>query len=150
MATETRGKEFFQHVASLAGWDVAKLAGCDYSGDHDPIQHGGFFYETENWEKYGYANIVDFCLLDDGYLYVEQGTVNRPNDTAKLLTAIRNFCGEYVDVHNIHVQIDYCKGYNGYDHSEYGPTRKYRLEDWPHEWRIWKSVYHVIESLHFA
>jgi hypothetical protein len=42
---------------SLSGWAIASLLGCHYSGDGSPV-NGGVFFDSTDWEKYGYATAV--------------------------------------------------------------------------------------------
>lgn len=65
--------------SSFAAWDIAKRIGCGYTGDANPIDHGGTFYDVRDWERYGYASCVRFTRIDDT-LHVECATVNRPSD----------------------------------------------------------------------
>lgn len=83
-------------------WDNAKRLGIAYTGDSSTIPHGGTFYETKNWQQYGYAECLQFCE-SEGTLWVERGTINRPSDIAPCLGSsgwVVNSEGQVVQEHN--------------------------------------------------
>lgn len=136
--------DLFKRIESMAGWDIASHYGCDYSGNINVIPHGGYFYDLRDWERYGYARIVEFMVLDgpdddEPQLWVECGTVNRLK--GKELTSAMDCIGnpDIDDDSRIHVEIDACKSYAGFDRDECG-TRTFKLANWPQEWRIWRQV----------
>ena len=136
-------KERFQRIADMSGWDIAKEYGCGYSGDGSPIPHGGFFYDARDWELYGYASCVEFWLdSESGSIVVECGTINRPDDMESDFRCI-GIGPDDPNRDNVHCQIEACKAYWGYEPIEdFGGryVKSFRLDDWPHEWRIWRSV----------
>jgi hypothetical protein len=69
-------------------WQIAKDNRLEYSGDCNFIPHGGTFYETSNWEAYGYASCVRISE-SEGTLWVESGTINRPSKDCDLLAALQ-------------------------------------------------------------
>lgn len=77
---------------------IAKANRLDYYGDGSFVPHGGVFYETSNWEKYGYADCVRVSEAA-GTLRVESGTINKPSESEDLLSAL-NCCGFEFDDEN--------------------------------------------------
>lgn len=77
MATKTR-KLTIKSLRTRSPWEIASELGIRYSGDMNPIPHGGYFYNTHNWESYGYSEVVRF-QESEGILYLETGTINRPS-----------------------------------------------------------------------
>ena len=78
MTTKTR-KLTIKALRTRSPWEIASELGLRYSGDMNPIPHGGYFYNTHNWETYGYSEIVRF-QESEGVLYLETGTINRPSN----------------------------------------------------------------------
>jgi hypothetical protein len=136
-------KATFQRIASLTGWAVADHFGCSYSGDSDPIDHGGFFYDARDWDRYGYARVVDFWTDpdDDGVLNVSRGTVLAPS--ADQWPRVWSCCGiaDPADRANLHCQIDAARAHFGMepDGTRYPDVLRFRFDDWT-EWRIWRSI----------
>jgi len=56
-------------------WEIAEQLGVRYTGDMNPIPHGGCFYSVHNWEQ-GYAEGVRF-QESEGTLWVESVTINK-------------------------------------------------------------------------
>lgn len=135
-------KERFRRIASMNAWDIADEYGCSYSGDRSPIPHGGFFYDTRDWEEYGYASIVEFWLdSESGSIVVECGTVNRPDDMESDFQCL-GIGPDDPERNNIHAQIAACRYGSGIEPSEDFNGRyvkSFKLDDWK-EWRIWRSV----------
>jgi hypothetical protein len=70
-----------ERLTELCGWDVAEAFGCHYTGDADPIHHGGIFYDARDWEADGYASCVEFWEdPDTEALVVQPGTIRKPDD----------------------------------------------------------------------
>lgn len=138
----------YHKLASLSAWDIASEFGIHYSGDSNAIEHGGFFYNADNWEAYGYASCIEFWLDPDqeDTLIVSCGTINKPDDKEGAFRC----CGistDSPDTSNIHCQIDCVRNYCGIEPDAYQSfTRKYKLSDWK-EWRIWKSVSPLLTEL---
>jgi hypothetical protein len=147
----TAEKAGWQQVASLSGWDVAAHYGCSYIGDCNAIDHGGYFYDPRDWEPYGYASVVEFWRdpEDDDVLYVQRGTVHRPQ-TAKEWRSAWSCIGAPEDDtrHNVHAQIDAARSWGGIetDGTSYPALKTFRTTDW-HEWRIWRSVHDWLAAL---
>ncbi len=145
-------KAQFQRIADMDAWNIAKEYGCHYSGDCSPIPHGGFFYDARDWEKYGYASIVEFWCDDDSRedtLIVECRTVNRPDDMESAFRCIGIEPGNPLR-NDVHCQIEAVQSYQGSEPLEdfSGPfVKRFKLADWPHEWRIWRSIDGWIRSL---
>lgn len=144
----TANKPTDQELASMSGWDIAKALGCEYSGDCNPIRHGGFFYDARDWEAWGYANIVEFWddpETKDDILVVQRGTIHKPDDMSG---AFRCCDVPESEQGNIHAQIEACRYYGGIetDDEDRLQPRRYNLDNWK-EWRIWKSIRPLIEQL---
>lgn len=45
---------------AMRPYELAKKLGIHYSGDVNPFNHGGMFFESKNWPVYGYAECVEF------------------------------------------------------------------------------------------
>lgn len=57
-------------------WEIAKALGIEYTGDMNPVPHGGTFYSLWHWEKHDYADCVHFSE-SEGTLWVEHSHVCR-------------------------------------------------------------------------
>ena len=91
----------FDQLASLAGWDLAKELGCEFSGDCNFIDHDGYFYDARDWDHYGYASCVAFSRIPehgthwmdaDNTLHVEACTINRPDSVTERAECLAS-CG---------------------------------------------------------
>lgn len=135
-----------KELASMSGWDIAKALGCHYSGDSDPIRHGGFFYSILDWEENGYADCIEFWSDDgDGKLRIYTGTIHRL-EGKELESAFGCVGLEDGQRGNIHAQIDACKSYAGMEPNYDGVATTFGLENWK-EHRIWARVRPLIERL---
>lgn len=76
-----------RHINDVSAHAVAELLGLDYSGDRN-LEHGGFFYDSQNWESYGYADAVRVSI-DDGCIFIDIGTIIRPENMADALRCCR-------------------------------------------------------------
>lgn len=145
-------KERFQRIANLDAYDIAAEYGCDYSGDSDPINHDGFFFDARDWERYGYASIVEFWTNDDGreqITIVECRTVNKPSDMGPVWQSYGIGPDDPIR-DSVQAQIEAVKSWHGSDPVEdfSGPyVKRFNLADWPNHWRIWRSVEGWIKSL---
>lgn len=141
ISTEEKAK--FERIASLSSWDIAREYGCHFSGDVDPINHGGFFYDARDWDAYGYAQCVEFWEdYEHDCLVVQRGVINRPDDDD--MESVWRGIGIDADSEerdNIHAQIEAARSYCGIepDGTDYPELKNFRLEDWK-EWRIWRSI----------
>lgn len=135
-----------ERMASMAAWDIATAFGCGYSGDYNPVEHGGFFYNKRDWLAYGYASCVEFWHdpEQDDVLVVQRGTVHKLKD----MEAAFKCCGIEAEVGNVDAEIEACRSYGGIepDGTRYPDLMTYRLADW-RERNIWKSVRGWIEEL---
>lgn len=143
-----------EQLSDMSPWDIADHYGIGYSGDLNPIEHGGYFYSIEEWDKWGYASCVEFWEDPETHaLVVQTGTINKPDSDEEMESAF--LCsgfdgdgdsGELRD--NVHVQIECVKGYMGMepDGTCYPHLKSFRLEDWK-ERNIWKSIRAWIEDL---
>jgi len=74
MTTKIDGRK----LSDYSSWDIARYFNCEFSGDMNCIDHGGFFYDSRDWKKFGYASIVEFwrdCDNNDE-IVVRCATVN--------------------------------------------------------------------------
>ena len=125
----------FAKLASLAGWDLAEIIGCGFSGDCNYTDHGGYLYDAREWRRNGYASAVEFWRdPEDDSIRVSCGTINRPDDLTDCLAscgwrydgtgsaiAIVDDRGEIVaDELDImaRVEIEACRGYWGIEPTE--------------------------------
>lgn len=137
-------KARYDHLASLGAWEIARFYGCDYSGDCNPLEHGGYFYDSRNWEAYGYASCVEFWEdCENDCLVVQRGTINKPSNPEDMESAWQciGIAPDDENRSNIHAQIDAIRSYCGIepDGTSYPDLKNFRLEDWQ-EWRIWRSI----------
>jgi hypothetical protein len=147
------------------GWQIAEELGLSYSGDSDPINHGGIFYEVRNWLPYGYASAVELYPLEERgeeRLLVTRGTINRPDDEDRMQSALG--CAGAVELWEemrqrgrndpnnvrglIHLEIEACRAYMGIEPSGSGSDEKvYKVASWRKEWRLWRSMLPLLLSL---
>jgi hypothetical protein len=133
----------------LASWNPHQIAtwyGIGYSGDMNPLQHGGMFYSTRDWESWGYANVVEFWWdADIGKLVVQCGTTNKL-DGERLESAFR-CCGiEQSEHSNPHAQIEACRSYAGVEPDDYSSPKRFGLDKTDGA-DIWGAVREWIEAL---
>ena len=137
-------RAFYERLASLSGWDIAKELGLSYCGDTDPIRHGGYFYNPAKWDEWGYAPAVEFWWDDESdRVCVSPGTINRPDDMERvfLLSGLaREHQGSTL------AQIEATKNHGGFEPDEYTPTHTYDPDTWA-EWRLWRSVLPMLRSI---
>jgi len=98
--------------SALDAWTIAKRFNCDYTGDANPIDHDGTFYDFRDWQAHGYASCVRFTrIADDGdALTVECATINKPADMSSAFAC----CDVPIEERdNVHAQIQACLGYMG-------------------------------------
>ena len=163
MTTKTHD---FAQLASLAGWDLARQLGCQFSGDCNYTDHGGYFYDSREWRRNGYAAAVEFRRIDDdeNSLHVSCGTINRPNDISGCLAscgwrydgtgsaiAIVDERGEVItDELDImaRVEIDACRGHWGIEPQEdFGGPSSQRFPDGTDDSDILAAVIGWLTSL---
>lgn len=72
-------------------WEIAKAMGIEYTGDMNPVPHGGTFYSLANWQKHDYADCVHFSE-SEGTLWVEHSHVGRSEK--QLPAAFKSWCWE--------------------------------------------------------
>jgi hypothetical protein len=133
-------------ISESTPWAFAEAVGIGYSGDMNPMQHGGFFYGFKDWEAYDYAAVVEFWHdPENGKLVVQLGTVHKPDD---MEPAFRCSGIGAEEQSNIHAQIEACRAYGGIepDGTDYPFLKSFDLETW-RERNIWKSVRGWIEQL---
>lgn len=133
-----------EYMTTLSGWDIAEWCGCYYSGDSDPLNHGGYFYNLTNWERkrWNYADFVELIPVQDGKeekVIVSEGTIHN----GSLQSAFRCLGIEDVDTSDPHMQVEACKCYFGAE-SNYEKT--YTLANWK-EWRLWKRILPLIKAM---
>lgn len=105
MTTKTRSLTI-KALRTRSPWEIAAELGLRYSGDLNPIPHGGYFYSTKAWEAYGYAEIVKFSE-SEGILYLESRTINRPSNTSD--NEILGYSGWTIDTDTGEVISEYDK-----------------------------------------
>lgn len=137
-----------RELACMRGWRIAELLGCDYSGDADPILHGGYFYTARDWEAWGYAPVVELWgdPEDDDVLHVSTGTINKLEGD-DLDSAFRCIGIEPNDPlrQDVRCQIEACHAYAGIEADD-DVHVSYKLSNWK-EFRIWRRVRLWIERL---
>ncbi len=98
-------------------YKLAEAGLVHYTGDVDPLGHDGYWYNSSEWEKNGYASAVDVgCILDGPsgarHLYVSKLVINKPKD----MKSAFDCCGvEEERQGDPLVQIEACKSYGHYD-----------------------------------
>ncbi len=145
--SDTKQKLTNDQLADMTPWDIARHLGIGYSGDMNPLEHGGFFYDHRDWDAWGYARCVEFWEdPDTGELVVQPGTIHRPDD----MTSAFECCGisDIDDRNNVHCQIECCRDYYGIEPegTAHPHLKVFRLESWK-ERNIWKSVRGWIDAL---
>jgi hypothetical protein len=148
--TETKPQLSNDDLASLAGWDIAVAFGCGYSGDSNPIEHGGFFYDLRDWESYGYAATVEFWSdpeASNDTLIVQTGTIHKPNRET-LKNALTSIGLNPNDTHPLEAEIEATKSWVGIEPegTEFPYLKHFVLKDWRED-RIWRSIRGWIEQL---
>lgn len=146
-----------KQLSEMTPWDIATHYGIGYSGDMNPVEHGGYFYSLADWESYGYASCVEFWHdPESGALVVQPGTVNKPDDEATLQAAYN--CVDWKSVwvetgedprKELAFQVESVKSYCGMDRygTAYPDLMTFNLDNWPKEWRIWRSIRNWVEAL---
>ena len=136
-------------LLGLAAWDIAKILGCNYFGDVNPIDHGGTFYNTADWISSGSADCVHFWQDEDQQrLVVECGMITRRNGDE--LKAIADSFGETVEnlLASDHAEIQATHGHWGHDicqdfSGSYVKTFHFDASDK----RVWQNVMGWIKGL---
>lgn len=129
-------------LASASPWDIATYFNCHFTGDMNPIDHGGVFYDSRDWEKNGYACAVEFFTMKNT-LYVQRGTIHKCDDLESAFDCIGLPVSD-----DIHMQIEACRSHDGTEPegNYYPDAMSYNLDNWT-EANIWKSVRGYIEQL---
>jgi hypothetical protein len=130
-------------VMAKSAWELAQKLGIQYVGDSSPFDHGGTFYETNNWGNYGYARCVSFQSIE-GRTLVESGIINCPSKVEEVHKA-HDCCDCPVESRDTATgQIESCLGYFGFerDYSDYAEWFK---QD--QEYKCWKKCLPWILSL---
>jgi len=129
-------------LADMDPHEIAKQLGIEYSGDVNAIPHGGTFYSTENWDRYGYADCLRFDSYED-LVCVELGTINRADDMDSCFRTIGLSADEVESSFRIHVEIEACLATWGMETLQdfSGDYRVTMGEDWNNvERRLWKHA----------
>lgn len=110
----TKHKITLKRFMDESPWTIAEEMGLHYMGDMNPFDHGGTFYNTANWEEYGYADCV---VLEpyEGQTLVSCGTINKLDDMSSALECCSH---DQQDPNNIHEQIYACQAYMGFETNE--------------------------------
>ena len=137
-------------INSMSMHEVTSKLGIVYSGDVS-LEHGGMFYETSNWAKYGYASVVRVDV-DSENVYITIGSINKTDDLADCLRTcgmaltdegIVTDSGDIIDEHQrLLVEIEATESRRGIEpeqskvcklHTAYGPMgREYFVDDKKH------------------
>ena len=82
-----------KELSTPGGNEIAKRLHLNFVGDVNPIDHGGIFYATADWEQHGQVQCISFYRPDENGspLIVECGTIHKPNEH-DMVTAFR-CCG---------------------------------------------------------
>ncbi len=138
-----------EQLASMSPWTIADAFGCSFSGDMNPIEHGGFFYDHRDWNDNGYASAVEFWEdPESGDLVVQRGTINKPDDMESAFACL-GYTEEDDDLRNhLAIQVEAARAYSGIepDGTAYPHLKVFKLDDWK-ERNIWKSIRRWIEQL---
>ncbi len=102
---------------SMYPWKLAESLGIQYSGDISPFDHGGFFFSSDDWRKYGFASGVRFWQCE-GRTIVEQITINRPDSVGEALKSIGIQHDDLDEKTLIHAEIVAVEAYCGADVCE--------------------------------
>jgi hypothetical protein len=146
----TLSKSELQSIACKPAWDIAQHFHCDYYGDSDCFEYGGFFYDTRTWEQ-GYARVVEFWQdpEDDDRLIVQQGRIHRPatNKDWELCWSSAGITDPETK-QNIHAQISIVGQASGIRPAgiTYPHLKSFRLTDWQ-QWRILRSIEPWLQAL---
>lgn len=135
-----------EQLSDMSPHAIADHYGIGYSGDMNPIEHGGFFYSLGDWEKYGYASCVEFWEdPETGALIVQPGTIHK---SADMTGAFQSSGIEPEHQDNIHAQIDAVRSYCGIepDGIAYPSLKSFQFSN-RKERNIWKSIRGWIEAL---
>lgn len=143
-------REDIRELATLSGWDLAEKIGCQFAGDMNYTDHGGYFYETKNWEKYGYAECVEFECYE-GRKVVTAATINKCEDMAQCLATIgltlEDLKSSEPEVRTL-VEIEACKATWGAEPTEdFTGEYKHSFPDDVKDHRILGKAIGWIESL---
>ena len=144
--------------SSMSAFEIAKELGIGYTGDCNVVDHDGTFYETLNWERYGYSECVRFFRVsDDGdRLYVECATINRPDDLTDcyrccgfdLIGGLLHGNGQEPFVPTPEVEIECTLAYWGVEVVEdFGGPYVQKFDDGTDEDKIWEAVSDWMNSL---
>jgi hypothetical protein len=150
MSSKTTSTVTNEQLASMSGWRIARALGCHYTGDSDPIRHGGVFYSLKDWHAWGYASCVEFWEdPDTGMLVVSCGTINRPDSDEGMAAAYECLGQDWSDPqqrNNLCLQVEACRAYFSIELDDHERPFRFGLDNWK-EARIWARVRHLIERL---
>lgn len=132
-------------LADRSGPEIARHFGCEYTGDVDPIRHGGTFYDARKWSEDGSASVVEFREgRGDNETIVARGYVYRPRGGG-LLDAMRSCWGDRHEelVGDARSEIEAALSWSGIEEDS---AKTYNLDTWK-DWRIFRSVKTWLEAL---
>jgi hypothetical protein len=146
----TEEKTRFHHIASLNAWAIASHFNCEFDGDSNPINHGGFFYNPRTWDTDGYVNAVEFyqCPRDDRptndkHLIVQLGTIRKPKDNEgwESCWSCIGIAADDPDRKLPRAQVWACRAGRGINPKgiTYPYVKEFNLRRWA-EWRIWMNI----------
>ena len=100
-------------LAQLLSTDACEI---QFTGDMNPFDHGGTFYETSNWRDYGYASCVQFTPIE-GRTLVTSGSIHRLNDEE--MRSAHECCDTPAEYRDTTVgEIEACLGHGGCETDE--------------------------------
>lgn len=124
---------------SMQCWDLAKKYGLDYLGDCSLI-HGGYFYDSFEWEQYGYASVLKVQIAENR-LFIDIGSIHRCEfSKSELIDCYGKDCE--IDKQ---VEIEYCHSQWGVD-PDYGSQSLLITEDDIGEFVEWDGYKIYIED----
>ena len=99
-----------QDMMAMDPRDIASAFGCHYNGDLNPFDHGGIFYRSDSWRRFGYAEAIGFTSGEER-TWVESGTINKHEKMERNMRLMFKHLkpDELVDLlANTHAQIQEC------------------------------------------
>jgi hypothetical protein len=111
----------------LSGWDIATKIGCVFSGDMNPIDHGGLFYKLDNLD-HDYIPCVEFSSAD-GMRFFQSGSIAIPSSTwADACKLVRDCLAQFPEADRdalmeqptfAHVMTEYLRFMYGIEHDRF-------------------------------
>lgn len=101
-------------------YDLASDGLVQYTGDRNPLEYGGTWYDSSTWASDGYASAVRVDISGDGpdggkLVYVSLIVANKPSSDERMKSALDCCGGTMGDTAS---EIEACLGYGLYDPDE--------------------------------